>query len=233
MPRVGTMLCVPRFSARSSLSLPARTAVCLAALVMLIAGAAGRVASTAAIAPAGSVTTCDAANPFDNAPDDAALQTCLNNFDWVLLKPANLPGYVGYIVSDTIKLRRDHALLTSEQLPNKATVLAAPSLTVPMFRASGVNDYEVSFIRFDGNRENRLVRDKICDAGHIFGNVEVSGDRFHIRYVESIGAVCGSAMVVGGASAFEIANSIFADNGRQPEEAHGISALWADGLTVF
>ena len=29
----------------------------------------------------------------------------------MLLKPNTLPGYVGYIVSDTIKLRRDHVVL--------------------------------------------------------------------------------------------------------------------------
>jgi len=215
--------------------------VSLAAAVALAAGAAGgNAVSTASVAPQGTVTTCGAANPFDHEPDDAALQVCLDNFDWVLLTPDNRPGYVGYIVSDTVKLRRNHVLLTTAEIPRKVTMLAAPSLTVPMFRATIVtesgtaaSDYEISFIRFDGNRENRQVRDRPCDAAHLFGNVQLSGDRFHIRYVESIGAVCGSAMTVGGAASFEIADSIFADNGRQPEEANGISGLWADGLTVF
>jgi len=180
-----------------------------------------------------SITTCDAANPFDTLPDDVALQACLDNFDWVLLKPDYLPGYVGYILGDTLKLKRDDLLLTTAENPHKVTFVAAPALNVPMLRASASNNYEISFIRFDGNRDNRLVRDKPCDAGHDFSNVELSGAGFHIRYVESHRAVCGSAMVVGGANTFEISGSLFYDNGRQPEEASSIPGLWADGLTVF
>jgi hypothetical protein len=40
-------------------------------------------------------------------------------------------------------------------------------------------------------------------------------------------------MTVGNRSDFEIHQSAFYDNGRQPEEANGIAGLWADGLTVF
>jgi hypothetical protein len=112
-------------------------------------------------------------------------------------------------------------------------MLAAPVLKSSMLRASRINDFEISFIRFDGNRENRLVRDKPCDGGHNFRNVELTGTGFHVRYVESSGAVCGSAMTVGGSSSFEIYGSMFYDNGRQPEEANNISGLWSDGLTVF
>lgn len=178
-------------------------------------------------------TTCDAANPFDNDPDDAALQACLENYDWVLLKPDDLPGYVGYIVSDTIKPRRRGSLLTSTSIPRKATIRAAPELNGSMLRVSGVDDFEISFIRFDGNRPNRTVRDKPCDAGHNFRNVELSGVGFRVRFVESFQAVCGSAMTVGSSSRFLIYGSAFYDNGRQPEEAGGITGLWADGLTVF
>ena len=41
-----------------------------------------------------SMTTCEAANPFDASPDDAALQACLDNYDWVLLKPDRGEIYV-------------------------------------------------------------------------------------------------------------------------------------------
>jgi hypothetical protein len=180
-----------------------------------------------------TVTTCEAANPFDTLPDDVALQSCLDDYDWVLLKPETLPGYVGYLVGDTIKLKRAGALLTSASYPSKAKLLAAPSLNGSMLRVSGVDGFEISFLRFDGNRENRSVRDKPCDAVHNFRNVELAGVGFHVRYVESFGAVCGSAMTVGGSSRFEIYGSMFYDNGRQPEEANGLAGLWSDGLTVF
>src|SRR5437867_1433616 len=75
-----------------------------------------------------TVTTCDAANPFDDQPDDAALQACLDNYDWVLLKPEDLAGYVGYLISDTVKLRRDHILLTTADNPHKAMLVATPEL---------------------------------------------------------------------------------------------------------
>ena len=180
-----------------------------------------------------SRTTCDAANPFDAAPDDAALQVCLDNYDQVLLQPNDLPRYVGYLVSHTIKLKRSGALLTTADNPHKATILAAPELSSSMFTVSGIDNFEISFIRFDGNRENRSVREKPCSEVRNYRNVELIGTGFHIRYVESTGAVCGSGMTVGASSDFEIYGSLFYDNGRQPEDANNITGLWADGLTVF
>jgi hypothetical protein len=180
-----------------------------------------------------SITACDAANPFDAIPDDVALQACLDNYDWVLLKPEYLRGYVGYLVRDTIRLKRAGALLTTADNPHKATIVADPALNGSMLRVSGVDNFEISFIRFDGNRQNRLDRDKPCDAARNRRNVELTGVGFRVRYVESFGAVCGSAMTVGGSSRFEIYRSMFYDNGRQPEEANNISGLWSDGLTVF
>src|SRR2546430_70342 len=180
-----------------------------------------------------STTTCDAANPFDNLPDDVALQACLDAYDAVLLQPNRLPGYVGYLVSNTLKIKRTGTLLTSAAIPAKATIVAAPNLDSSMLRVSGIDGFEISFIRFDGNRENRLARDKPCNDAHNFRNVELIGNGFSVRYAESAGAVCGSGMTVGDSSDFTIANSLFYDNGRQPEDAGGIAGLWADGLTVF
>ena len=175
----------------------------------------------------GSVTTCDAANPFDTLPDDAALQQCLDNYDWVLLKPDYLPGYVGYIISNTLKVKRSHTLLTTAENPRKVTLVAGPELGGPMLHVSGADNYEISFLRFDGNRDDRKVRDKACNLTRArdYVNVELSGVGFQVRYAESYHAVCGSGMVVGGASGFVIVNSLFWDNGRQPEEANGITGL--------
>jgi Right handed beta helix region len=190
-------------------------------------------AGVAAFVPARSITTCDAANPFDTLPDDVALQACLDNYDAVLLQPNRLPGYVGYLVSNTIKIKHAGTLLTSAAIPAKATIVAAPALDSSMLRASGVDAFEISFIRFDGNRENRLLRDKPCNDVRDRRNVELIGNGFNVRYIESAGAVCGSGMTVGDSSDFTVSNSLFYDNGRQPEDAGGVAGLWADGLTVF
>lgn len=185
-------------------------------------------------AQSGSVTTCGAANPYDNLPDDQALQACLDAYDWILLEPPSKPGYVGYLVGDTLKIRHDGVLLTSANSPRKATLIAAPELLDSMLRVTSADNYELSFLTFDGNRERRDVRDKTCDiATRNRRNVELSGSGFRVRYVESTRAVCGSGMTIGSARDFQVIGSAFYDNGRQPEEAGGISGLWADGLTVF
>ena len=49
------------------------------------------------------MTTCRAANPFDDTPDDIALQACLDAYDRVLLVPDGQPGYVGYLIANTLK----------------------------------------------------------------------------------------------------------------------------------
>lgn len=180
-----------------------------------------------------SATTCPAANPYDREPDQFALEVCLATVDRVLLQPEDGPDYVGYIVADTIDLRRPGVLLTSAQSPRKAVLVAAPSLAVPLLRARASN-YEISFVVFDGNRDERDVRNKPCTENRNYRNVELSdGTGFRIRYVESKRAVCGSGMTIGGSSRFEVTHSWFYDNGRQPEDADGIPGLWADGLNVF
>jgi hypothetical protein len=125
--------------------------------------------------------------------------------------------------------------LTTAENPRKVTLVAARELAGPMLHVSGADNYEISFLRFDGNRDDRQVRDKGCNLSRArdYVNVELSGVGFQVRYAESYHAVCGSGMVVGGASGFVIVNSLFWDNGRQPEEANGITGLWADGLTVY
>src|SRR5262249_52087841 len=123
---------------------------------------------------------------------------------------------------------------TTADNPHKVTLVAGVDLADAMLRVTSANNYEISFIRFDGNREHRSVRDKRCDTlPRDRRNIELSGVGFRVRYIESMRAVCGSGMTVGSASDFLITNSLFYDNGRQPEDADGIPGLWADGLTVF
>lgn len=179
-----------------------------------------------------TTTTCPEANPHDQRPDDLAIQSCLARFDRVLLQAPDGDSYVGYLVADTIDLQRAGSLLTSGQSPQMARLVAAPALAVPLLRARA-NNFELSFISIDGNLANRDVRNKACSDVRNYRNVELTGTGFKVRYVESFNAVCGSAMTVGGSARFEISNSRFYNNGRQPEEAEGIAGLWADGLNVF
>src|SRR5436190_1758663 len=86
-----------------------------------------------------TTTTCDAASPYDNLPDDAALQACLDAYDAVLLQPDRGPGYVGYLLASTLKIKRAGVLLTSAAIPAKATILAAPGLDSSMLRAAAVS----------------------------------------------------------------------------------------------
>jgi hypothetical protein len=139
---------------------------------------------------------------------------------------------VGYVIAATVKVRRDGVLLTSADAPRKATLVASPDLDEPLLRGSA-NAFEISFVRFDGDEHRRAVRRKPCDASRNYRNVELSGVAFRIRYVESTQAVCGSGMTVGASSRFEIVNSWFYNNGRQPEDADGQPGLWSDGLNVF
>lgn len=217
------MLHARRFAPRLR---PTRLALVRALLAVLLA------AVTQTSASMQTPSTCAEANPYDAEPDDLAIQGCLARYDRVLLSPPERPGYVGYLVADTIDLRRDGALLRSAGAPALAMLIAAPSLTVPILRARA-NNFEISFIAFDGNRDARDVRDKPCTANRNYRNVELTGVGFKVRYVDSARAVCGSGMTIGASSGFEISNSRFYDNGRQPEDANGIGGLWADGLNVF
>jgi len=179
-----------------------------------------------------TTTTCQGANPYDAEPDSGAIQDCLARFDRVLLEPAGRPGYAGYFIDDTVRLRRDGVLLTSAKAPAKVLFIAMPTLAVPMLRAEA-NAFEISFVRFDGNRDEREVRNRPCSVVRNYRNVELSGVAFKVRYSESIRAVCASGMTIGASSRFEVADSWFYENGRQPEDAGDVAGLWADGLNVF
>jgi Right handed beta helix region len=203
-----------------------RSAAALAAATGL-----GLLVATATL-HAQSVTRCGAANPYDELPDEGPLQACLDNFDRVLLEAEGKPGYVGYVIADTLMWLRDGALLTSASSPAKAVVVAAPSLAEPLLHARA-DRFELSFIRFDGAQDRRDVRLKPCNEVRNYRNVELRGTGFNVRYVESTRAVCGSGMTIGGSSNFTVVNSWFYDNGRQPEDADGRPGLWADGLNVF
>jgi hypothetical protein len=202
---------------------------CAGIAAVCVLAAWGR--SPAALEP--STTTCERANPYDELPDHVALQECLDNYDHVLLKSPTQPGYVGYLIGDTIKLKRSGGLLGSGDSPRKAVIVAAPDLSSSMVRGLGVDNFELSFIVFDGNRDARLPGVRPCDDLRNYRNVELSGNGLRVRYVESKRAVCGSAMTLGDSADFQIYGTFFYDNGAQPEDANGVEGFWADGLTVF
>ena len=76
-----------------------------------------------------TTTTCDAASPYDNLPDDAALQACLDAYDAVLLQPDRGPGYVGYLVAAADQAFRGWAKGHAFELYGEALACADPADT--------------------------------------------------------------------------------------------------------
>jgi hypothetical protein len=118
-----------------------------------------------------SVDSCGA-NPFDDDPDGAALQACIDQAcggDTVVFTSGNGdPEYRGYIVDQTVFLvratsRRD-LTFTSSDPDDRARLVATPDLegfVVRLFARSGINDpgniddITVEHLDIDGNRAER------------------------------------------------------------------------------
>jgi len=98
----------------------------------------------------GQPNYCPAADPTDNTPDFVALQACLNQAGTILLSA----GSPGYILEDSLRLDYNGTVLSSVSETNRATIVAHPDLDGEMLRADA-EDFEISFLIFDGNRTNR------------------------------------------------------------------------------
>jgi hypothetical protein len=176
-------------------------------------------------------TTCTDANPFDDLPDDTALQNCLNAGGTIAL---TADGTVGYIVAQGLTLSTNGTVLTSTSAFGfRAIIKAAPGLLAPILRvADTAANYQISNIMFDGKVFDR-VHSGSCSGYRDFGsNLIVRGSGFVIDNVESRAAMCGSSMEVVGSS-FEIRNSWFVFNGRSRDQAPGVAEPWSDGLTLL
>lgn len=191
---------------------------------------------------------CPAADPNDELPDDAALQACLDKGGAVELAA----GSPGYVLKTGLVLRKSGTTLSGKaprprpRRPKpgedggeeaadsfKPTILAAPDFGGTLLKApAGVNDYVVSGIIFDGNAERRTRAADCKDGGPLGPNLSFEGGGFTVRQVSSVRALCGSAMIVLGRG-FKLHDNMIADNGRSGDQAPGISAPWADGMTVL
>lgn len=99
------------------------------------------------IPEASAETSCPAANPYDNLPDDAALQACLDAGGTITLDSASSPGY---FVEVGLVIRHNSTILTA-QGPGKARIMAANDLWGPILQTDGfVSGFEISWLNFDG-----------------------------------------------------------------------------------
>jgi hypothetical protein len=182
---------------------------------------------------------CSAANPNDNLPDDDALQDCLNQGGRIEL----LPGTPGYILAKGLHLTVDGTVLTSANAPEKSTLLAAPQLDAPLFSASARSGFTLEYLRFDGNKEERMsyyertgATRKCVDYRDFGTTIIIDGDSNHftLRNSELVRARCGTALQID-ASNFEVAHNLIADNGFRREELPDAGLHphpWSDGITL-
>jgi hypothetical protein len=167
---------------------------------------------------------CPRANPNDNTPDDAALQTCLDQGGTVILDA----GSPGYIIAAGVSLVGDGTVLTSRDTSNRATLIAHPDLHAPILSAKNFSGYRIEAVKFDGNKANRTTP---CDPGYrdYGSNLILRGNGFTILNVESSRALCGSAMEIVGSN-YVVANSQFYSNGYIDSQRGGWP--WSDGMTL-
>lgn len=169
---------------------------------------------------------CPGANPSDSSSDSAAIQSCLDNNNAVYL----VPGYPGYIIDTRIFLRDWNTLLTS--VGGKATLIAHPDLSRAMIVADGPDNYEISELILNGNKGSRTQTGKCAspDSGLYAGahgsNLIVGGSGYSIHHIDTINAMCGSALEARGDS-FEIYSIYSANNGTNSY------MQWADGMTLL
>lgn len=194
--------------------------MCLRSLFATICSAAIIVV----VAPSAAVAQnyCTAANPNDGVADDAALQSCLNGGGTILLS-AGSAGSPGYILSQGLRLNVSGTVLSSANQNNRARIVAAAGLNEFMLRGDA-NNYEISFLIFDGNRNSRT---NACNYpnGH---NLLLYGSGFVVRFSDSFAARCGSALEMNG-SYYEVYNNTIAFNGFSIDER---ASEYADGITV-
>jgi hypothetical protein len=173
--------------------------------------------------PAGA-QNCPAANPNDWTPDHEQIQACLDAGTQVVLTPGN----PGYIIADKIRFRADDRLFTS--VGGKARLLADPNLDGPLLQVQDANDYEISEIIFDGNKNNR-TKTSLCFntafAGEHGSNFFVSGFGYRVHHVDTINAMCGSGAEVSG-NDFDLYSILAADNGTEATAG----GPFADGITL-
>ncbi len=161
---------------------------------------------------------CPAAIPNDSSGDDTAIQNCIDSNTVTYLAPGT------YILEFGLRIYASGRTLTSSDPSNRARLLAHSNLNGEMIRADAAN-WEISYIIFDGNKNNRTAS---CSypLGH---NIIANGSGFVVRFVDSVEARCGSALEVNFGSGYEIYNNTLAHNGFSIDER---TNEYADGMTI-
>lgn len=167
--------------------------------------------------------TCPAANPNDLNSDDAALQSCLNGGGVIALSPN---GY--YRLAGGIEITVQGTTLTS-QGPGKAKLVAMTELDNTMLQVNWVNNVTISEVRFDGTKSTRNGQNSCADYRGWASNIIMRGDNLTIHHIESVNALCGTALEVEGNN-LQIYSNYIADNGFT--EGSRAGEPWSDGLTV-
>jgi hypothetical protein len=174
--------------------------------------------------------TCPAV-PNDGVDDDTVIQGCLDNGGVVSLAPGI------YNIRFGLRLKVSGTIFTSSNPPARPRLVAHPdimpdaSMLTPILAT--VNDpinWEISYMSFDGNR---FFRNNAwtCNGFHNPGgsNLIVRGSGFVIRFVESVQALCGSALEMHGDS-YEVYGNTFTANGFAQGTYYPYT--FADGLTA-
>ncbi len=176
-----------------------------------------------------SAQNCPAANPNDDVDDFAALQACLDQGGTIVLAPP-CAGCNGYWTTQTLWLRLSGTVLTS--IGGKARIIAWPSLNGPILQTENyVSDYELVEIEFNGNKFLRDLRNSCSGYRGYRSNLLLRGYRFRVHHVDSVRAMCGSALEIDGQD-FEVYSNWVSYNGR--DQFDGVPGEpWSDGITLL
>jgi hypothetical protein len=175
---------------------------------------------------------CGNANPNDTLADDAALQACLDRGGEIRL----VPGSPGYILSTGVQLSRDGTVITSTTTGTRALLIAASTLSgAPLLRIANRNNFAISFLTFDGNRDNRDYTHRCVGSHPIESTLQAFSPNSHFAFTDNevTRTLCGSGFEVAG-TAYDFGRNVILDNGqgREINPAPGLTP-WSDGITVW
>jgi len=174
----------------------------------------------------GGGSTCPGASPCDQVPDDAALQQCLDQGGVIRLTQ----GSPGYIIHDGLRITRDGTTLTSTGT-GRPTLIAHADLIQPILSAVNRDGTVIENLRLDGDKWRRTTSGS-CGQAPAGANLTVHGAtsrNFLVRNVESVRAMCGTALGASGSN-FEVTGNLIDDAGFMQGERAGTP--WADGITT-
>ena len=173
--------------------------------------------------------SCNSANPNDNNDDACHINMCLASGGTVALER----GSPGYILEHGLDIVVNGTRLTSVD-EEKVLFIAKSTLEDTMLRADEVDDFVLENLIFDGRKDLRQdVAAEFCEGyrGLYTSNLRLIGSGFELDHVDSINAVCGSALEVAGSN-FEIHSGFFANNGHPAGTSGWGAEPWADGITI-